>query len=150
MSDTESENDMYKIETFDDLETAKQQVLSNYVCTCCDVYVCKDWAKTNARLKMSSKSLPIDIMQNMSNNIRCETCEEMICVINHRTRYGHENDNFDLYSIKLAYYIDLTGDDLPTLKDLRSIPKLQNFSNRHHQVLTILYWNIKLEKQWKH
>ena len=150
MSDTESENDMYKIETFDDLETAKQQVLSNYVCKCCDLYFCKDCAKTNARLKMSSKSLPIDIIQNISNNIRCEKCEEMICIIKHRTLYGYDNDNFDLYSIKLAYYIDLNGDDLPRLEDLRSIPKLQNLSNRHHQVLTILYWNIKHEKQWKH
>ena len=108
MSETSSENDIYKIETFEELENAKQQVLSNFMCKCCKIEFCKSCLKEKARLTMCSKSMPLEIIENISSNIRCDKCRQMIEAIEkqctqekHLREYGCP---LDVFTIKTYYY----------------------------------------------
>lgn len=108
MSDATSESDIYKIESFEELEEAKEQVLSNYMCKCCKIEFCKDCLKEKAKLTMCSKSIPLEIIENISSNIRCSKCQGMIEAIEKQyTQEKYMKDHrcpLDLFTVKAYYY----------------------------------------------
>ena len=81
MTDTSSECCGYQILKIEKMEEAKEQAMSNYMCKKCSIPFRGECAKTVAMLKMCSKSIPDEIIENISSNIRCDECTEMIDTI---------------------------------------------------------------------
>ena len=78
MTATSSECCGYQVLNIEKIKEAKQQAMSNYMCKKCNIPFCGECAKTVAMLKMCSKSIPDEIIENISSYIKCDECTEMI------------------------------------------------------------------------
>ena len=145
MSDTGSSySDEYKVDTWEALEKAKQQVMSNYMCKCCNIVFCEECLITNARLKLCSKSIPLDIINAISSNIRCGKCLKMIEAIEKQyTRedyFNHFGAPLELFIVKLLYYKTLN--EFPDYDVLQRelFNDNERFNERRYRELIYL-WN---------
>ena len=150
MSDTSSECEGYQILNLEEMEQAKEQVMSNYMCKKCNIVFCGECAQTVSTLKMCSKSIPDEVIENISSNIRCDECSHMIDTIKQQP-YKNDNDiELCVYDIKLYYYKEFNA--FPSLRELKCHESelLRNLSETHYDVLTILFKHLGNEKQLKH
>ena len=150
MSDTSSEYEGYQILNLEEMEEAKEQVISNYMCKKCNIPFCGECAKQVSILKMRSKSIPNEIIENISSNIRCEECTEMIDTIKKQPYKNKDDINLGVYDIKLYYYKEFN--EFPLLQELKNEENelLKNLSQTNYDVLNILFKHLGDEKQLKH
>jgi hypothetical protein len=150
MSDTSSEYEGYQILNIEEMEKAKEQVISNYMCKKCNIPFCGECAKTVSILKMCSKSIPNEIIENISSNIRCDECTEMIDTIKNQLYKNENGIDLGVYDIKLYYYKEFN--EFPTLRELKDEENelLKNLSQTNYDVLNILFKHLGNEKQLKH
>ena len=150
MSDTSSECQGYQILNIEEMEQAKEQVISNYMCKKCNIAFCGECAKTVSILNMCSKSIPDEVIENISGNIRCDRCSEMIDTIKNQPCKNIDGIDLGVYDIKLYYYKELN--EFPLLTELRCHENelLKNLSETHYDVLKILFKHLGNEKQLKH
>ena len=150
MSDTSSEYEGYQILNIEEMEKAKEQVISTYMCKKCNIPFCGECAKTVSILNMCSKSIPNEIIENISSNIRCDECTEMIDTIKNQPYKNENGIDLGVYDIKLYYYKEFN--EFPTLRELKDEENelLKKLSQTNYDVLNILFKHLGNEKQLKH
>jgi hypothetical protein len=115
-----------------------------------EIIFCGECAKTVSILKMCSKSIPNEIIENISSNIRCDECTEMIDTIKNQLYKNENGIDLGVYDIKLYYYKEFN--EFPTLRELKDEENelLKNLSQTNYDVLNILFKHLGNEKQLKH
>ena len=147
MSDTESScSDMYKINNMDELDIAKQKVISNSLCKCCANVFCKECLIPNIKFQMCSKSIPLEIINIVGGFYRCDTCLKMIKVIENENEFRKQNNYYYINAniLKVYYYRELN--EFPDYNVLLNIlsNSAKKLDNRRYNML-IDIWN-KMEK----
>ena len=105
MSDTESnDSDMYKINDMDELDIAKQKVISNSLCKCCANVFCKECLIPNIKFQMCSKSIPLEIINIVGGFYRCDTCLKMIKAIENENEFKKRHGYMNTEILKVYYY----------------------------------------------
>ena len=147
MSDTESNySDMYKINDMDELDIAKQKVISNSLCKCCANVFCKECLIPNIKFQMCSKSIPLEIINIVGGFYRCDTCLKMIKAIEEEKEFRKQNNYYYINAniLKVYYYRELNEfPDYNALLDILS-NSVKELDNRRYNML-IDIWN-KMEK----
>ena len=141
MSDTESScSDMYKINDMDELDIAKQKVISNSLCKCCANVFCKECLIPNIKFQVCSKSIPLEIINIVGGFYRCDTCLKMIKAIEEEKEFRKQHDYMNTEILKVYYYKELN--EFPDYNVLLNIlsNSVKKLDNRRYNML-IGIWN---------
>ena len=146
MSDTSSEVELYRINSIEELEKAKRQVKTNYMCKCCDIKYCDECLKPKIRISMCFKSFPTEVLDTICSFIRCDDCIKMLKVIE-----GEETPDQcirdhgcvqDTFGAKAYYYTSLNA--FPPQVEILEIMDSQKVHDEwRHSKLERLYNGLK-------
>ena len=128
-NDTSSEGSVYEVKTWDVMEKAKKTVITNSYRNCGKCVFCDECAKTNVKLKLCFRTLPIEVLNNMSGFIRCKVCEEMMNTLNNKDL----DEIDDLFELKIFYFTEFNV--FPSYETAMNIPKVENYDPAKHKEL---------------